>query len=443
MNARYDAFHILFRFETRRERLDVLLEDRLRQATLNPLDKKLLRNLASGVIRHLSLLDWYIDRFYSGRPSRMLIKLRVILRMAFYELLFLEQIPARATVNEYVNLAEKRLNVRTGKLVNGLLRSYLRFELPLDPGHGLPDTAERLSRIYSFPLWMIRRWLSFWPESRVEDLCRAFNQMPEFDVRVNLRKTSVRAFRIRAADAGLKTRQDKRFEYMFTAPDPQTLLQQGWLEQGLISVQDHSAVIPVEILQPEPGDLVLDMCAAPGGKYTQMLEKADDRVTVVAVDSDRERLIRVRENIMRLGLGRGMLVQADSRHLPFKKPFTKILLDAPCSGLGVIRKHPDIKWRRTEKEVDAFSRLQASLLNSAGRHLAPDGRLVYSTCTIDSRENDAVIKAFLEKSAKTFHLEEIPQKFSALCDDGFIKTYPDLHKMDGSFCAILRKNTEK
>ena len=203
-------------------------------------------------------------------------------------------------------------------------------------------------------------------------------------------------------------------------------------------MQDESAHIPVELMDIQDGDIVLDMCAAPGGKFIQILQKQKS-IIAIAVDVDKSRLKRVKENLKRLNLTNGFLVVADGTYLPFKPVFNKILLDAPCSGLGVIRKHPDIKWRRSEAEIQSFTKIQSELIEKAGNHLIKNGHMVYSTCTIDIDEDEKITNTFIEKNSNNFKQITPPEFYNHLQKDGHIRTYPDAQDMDGSYCAIIKK----
>jgi len=218
----------------------------------------------------------------------------------------------------------------------------------------------------------------------------------------------------------------------------QSFIQGGWIADGLCYVQDESASIPVRLLNPAENDWILDVCAAPGGKYTQILESNAKNISAVAVDSDHKRLKKVKENASGYPGRKCFYVAADGRKLPFKIKFDKILVDAPCSGLGVIRKRPDIKWRREMKDIVEFSGIQYDLLKEAAAFLKSKGKLVYSTCTIDELENTEVIKRFLEKQIQ-FKLEKIPESLADYSASGFINTIPHRHHMDGSFAAILTR----
>ncbi len=438
VSAREAAYGIVFKFEQEKARLDSLLADGLNGLENDNRDRRFARNLSSGVIRHLLYLDWISQQLYSGKFKKMLGKTKVLLRLALYEIIFMDAVPARASLNEYVNLAKKKLGFKTSQMVNGILRSYLRQKEKLQPRELINDPLERISVLYSFPIWMVKRWEKYWGLEETERLCRALNKPPRFDLQINTVLISSADFKNKLRQENIAFTESRYFENMLTVEDFHEVLKNGWLEQGLCSVQDESAAIPVQVLDPQNTDLVLDVCAAPGGKFLQLLQKKPRMA--VAADIDLQRLKRVKENVTRLKLAGGYFVCADGRHLPFKARFTKILLDAPCSGLGVIRKHPDIKWRRQPEESASFSILQQEILSSAVALLSTDGQMTYSTCTIDETENENSVVAFLKGNSDTVSVIPPEEKFHSFERGHFLRTFPQNHDTDGSFCALFQKN---
>jgi len=438
-NARALSYRVLLKFEQEHGRLDGLLNEQLKHVRLDNRQQRFLRNLTSGTVRHLIYLDWIIARLYRGRFRKMLLKQKTVLRLALYELIKMQAVPQRATLFEYGELSRKFIGSTGLKVVNGILRSFLRRKDELQPQKLISDPVERISVRYSFPLWMVKRWISFWGEEETEALCRQLNEPPQFELRVNTPKISVELFGKLLKEKKIDFQPSSHFPDVLAVSDIQAVRQAGWFEQGYCLVQDESAHIPVEALQPAVGETVLDVCAAPGGKYTQILQKQQGRGLAVGVDIDLQRLKRVKENVRHLGLSGGAFVCADARNLPFKKSFDKILLDAPCSGLGVIRKHPDIKWRRDFREIVEFSALQSAILEKANDVLKPGGYLVYSTCTLDYMENENVVQNFVERFAEQIKLTDIPAALPGQRQKQFLRTFPHRHNTDGSFCALLEK----
>lgn len=437
--AREVAYYALITFEKEKRRLDDIVDELLEKFPLESRKRRFLKNLTSGVVRHLNYLDWFIARLYKGKLKKLFIKTRILLRMALYEILFMEAVPARATLFEYGALAGRLIDKRTTGLVNGILREFLRKKDALDPAKEIKDPAGRLSVVFSFPLWLIRRWIGFWGEQETEALCKKLNEPPVFDLRIIGKNISPEKFKALLKEKKIPFKESSAFSDMVTVWDVQAVVRNGWFEKGYCVVQDESARLPVEALQPQSGESVLDVCAAPGGKYTQILEAVQPDGLAVALDIDIQRLRRVRENVNRLGLSGGRYVCADARHLPFKPGFDKILVDAPCSGQGVIRKHPDIKWRREFSEIVEFSKMQQDILNTAIDALKPGGRLAYSTCTVDFLENENIVEQIKEIRTDQLRLIDLSDRFSGFTEKGTIRTFPHRHDTDGSFCALIEK----
>ncbi len=437
--ARALAYEVLFKFEKTFDRLDDLSERALQQNEMSARERRFFKNLVSGVVRHRLLLDWIGAQLYKGRYRKLLLKFKILLRLALYELIFLSAIPAHATLNEYVNLAKKKVSSVQVKILNGLLRAYLREKERLVPEKIIKDPMQRLSIQYSFPEWMIKRWIGFWGEQETEALCAALNEPPDFDIRINTQKISAEKFKKRLLEEKVPFSETVFDSNVIRVKDIQPFLRHRWFEKGYCVVQDESAALVVKQMELEEGQAVLDMCAAPGGKYVNMLQQAPKETFLLAMDVDAGRLRKVKENVEHLLLSGAHYVVADGRALPFRHLFDRILIDAPCSGLGVIRKHPDIKWRRSFQEIVEFSAIQRDLLRAAHAQLKKGGVLVYSTCTIDYFENENVIESFLEEFGKEYELLPPLVPEPSMVQGNFVRIFPHRHRMDGSFIARLRK----
>ena len=433
------AYLILLRFEKDKPRLDDLVSEMFAKYDLELQERKYLKNLTSGVVRHLLYLDWIAALVFRGKYRKLYNKGKTILRLALYEIIFLKSVPDYAAINEYVNLTKKRLGLSQSKMINGVLRGYLRREDEIKPEKIIDDKVELICIKYSFPLWLIKRWIGFYGQQETEKLCRSLNQPPEFELRIQENKISTAKFKELLTEKDVAFKESKRFDNLVTIFNVQPIINNGWFDNGYCSLQDESANIPAELLDVKDGDIFLDVCSAPGGKFTQILEKKINNLLAVAVDTDLQRLKKVKQNVERLGLNNGYYVQADGRDLPFKPVFTKILCDVPCSGLGVIRKHPDIKWRRAMDEIVQFSKLQYNILSRAARKLKPGGRLVYSACTIDYLECENVVESFLEQRKAKFEIIAPQKKFRDFVKGDYIQTLPHIHQTDGSFCAVFQK----
>lgn len=441
MNARESAFHILLIFEKTSQHLDGLIEHQLTAGSLSARERKFVHHLVSGVVRNKSLFDWKINSLYKGNYKKVLDKFKILLRLAFYELDFLDYIPPHATVNEYVNIAKKKLPAANVSTVNGILRTYLREGKYLKPEKKFKYADTQLAIKYSFPEWLIKRWLGFWGLDFVTALCESFNKRPVFDVRINEQKISEEEFKQLLINEKIHFTDSAHFKHVVKVTDIQNLRKSGLLKNGFCSIQDESGLFATNLLSiPETGDRILDACSAPGGKYTALWEKYSNSTSIIGVEINGQRILKIRENCERLGAPNPVIIQADTRYMPFNIEFDQILVDAPCSGTGTIQKHPDIKWRRTLEEILSFQKLQLAILNNVSEYLKTDGILVYCTCTIDPAENEAVIEQFLERNSEKFEVIPPPAEFDDFCTDSkYIRTFPHQHDMEGTFAVKLRR----
>ncbi len=440
MNERALASKILLNFQQSLNRLDKIESKFLKNVPLTQNQKRHLKNLISGVLRHQTLLDWYISKLFKGDFQKLIEKGKCILRIGIYEFQYMDHIPPHATVNECVKLAKNQVNLKTSKLVNAILRNFLRQKDELI-AQKEKDLKHNLAVLQSFPNWLIKRWTNYWGESFTKELCSALNELPVFTIRVNPQKIKMEEFENMLIAANIEFIKSAINNGCYYVKKIREIQQAGFFERGLCSVQDESAMIPARLFNFNKEDKFLDVCAAPGGKFTQILQENPRPGFAVAMDENIDRLRRLKENLERLDL-QAFIVVADAKKLPFKIKFSKILLDVPCSGQGVIRKHPDIKWRRFEKDIKEFSELQKAILENTSEYLEKNGSIVYSTCSIDKDENENVVNHFLKTNSSFQKVENqalAQAAFSKIINDGFIRTFPNEHNMDGSFACLIKK----
>ncbi len=359
-----------------------------------------------------------------------------------YQLLFLDKIPPYAVLFEAVEIAKAKYNQKTANLVNAILRNYLRQQKKFDFLEIELDILDKVSLKYSHPKWMLQRWIEYWGIDEVRLLCEANNARPRLAIRLNKSRADMDNFFKILDENGINYERHPDFEEFVWIDNFQEFRKLDFINKGWVSVQDVSTGIPVRVLDPQPGELILDMCAAPGGKTAYIAEKLLDRGGVLALDRHFSRIRMTKENVERLGFSNVFFTAADSVQLSTTKTFDRILLDAPCSGLGVLSKRSDLKWKRTEQDITNLKELQLNLLESAAQAVKLNGIIVYSTCTIEPEENEQVIETFL-KRRPGFELEElggyVPEKY--LSNRRYVRTFPHKHKMDGSFVARLRKTS--
>lgn len=432
------AFHILMRIQKFDAYADRALESGLSRFPLFEADRSLTTELVYGALRWRGRLDWIIRSLYHGKAEAIPNPVRQALRLGLYQLLFLDRVPPHAAVNESVRLVKQTAHTKWSGTVNGMLRSYLR-----DPGshhHVLSETdsAETIAGWMSHPVWLVRRWLDRLGFDRTLQICRADNERPPIGLRVNILKTDLRSVRSRLEEEGIPCRISP------LVPDWLTVRTFGptvrrLVDEGRVTVQDGSAALAAHLVGPEPGDIVLDAAAAPGGKTGHLAELSEDRAFILALDRRFSRVSLIRDGLERLGVRHVYPAVADSRHLPAARA-DKILLDAPCSGMGVIRRRAELRWRMRPGEIPKLTALQRALLHSVATALKPGGILVYSTCTVCPEENQEMIERFLS-GHNAFEIESADGRVSGsvVSAQGMIETWPDRHGLDGGFAVRMRK----
>ena len=381
-----------------------LLESALNRANLSPPDRGLCQELVYGVARWQGTLDWLIDR--KTRPGPPKPPLRDILRLGLYQIFWLDRIPNHAAVHETVELARHfRLTAQTG-FVNAVLRGYLR---EADSTRKLLDDLKQSQPHlgYSHPEWLVKRWFERWGPERTRLLLEWNNTPPSTCARVNLLK-------IDAANLLVQWRNEN-VDYDFVRRDwlPENLVFElkshppfaAWpsFQQGRFYVQDPGTLLAVQMLDPKPGERILDVCAAPGGKLTYIAQLVRNEARVIAHDTSADRLRLLQENCSRLGVTCVQMAPVTqsvdvnlAQSFATLSPFDRILLDAPCSNTGVMRRRVDLRWRIRPDEIDRLSKLQLQLLTQAATLLRPGGTLVYSTCSLEPEENERIVGGFLQ-----------------------------------------------
>lgn len=447
-SAREMALDLLLQMEREQSYSNLLLNQGLKRYPLDERERRLATELIYGTIQRRYTLDQILNRLVKKGADSLEPWVRQLLRLGLYQLLFLDKIPERAAVHETVQLAKKRGHAGIAGLVNGVLRSYLRRREELNPPKN-PQTISEKAAKYSAPEWMIKRMEEAYGEEATQRTLEIVLLPPPVSLRVNRLKISRDAFieRWRREQAG-------EIRPSLIAPEG-VLVEKGGnpahtslFEEGYCTIQDESSMLVAHALNPKSGMMVLDMCAAPGGKTTHLAERMDGEGRILACEIHAHKLPLIREQAERLGHDIIDVKQADGRMLSKELPsasFDAILLDAPCSGLGVMRRKPDIKWSKEAETASSLVRLQKALLDTAAKLLKPGGKLVYSTCTWEPRENAEQIQDFLEShpefSADESLLDDLPDLVAekALTGPGSVQILPHHFGSDGFFISRLKK----
>jgi 16S rRNA (cytosine967-C5)-methyltransferase len=418
---------------------DILLDRALDREALEPQDRALATELVYGTLRWWKKLNWILERSFKGEWLKVPEGVRRILEVALYQILYLERVPAYAAVDEAVAMASAFHGRTWGRMVNAVLRNLLRHPelhtVPAMPGL----EALRISIDGSHPLWLVEAWLARFGAERTEAVCRANNVRPGLGLRVNRRAADREGVLSELAAAGMEARPFALSEDFLIVAKTGSVKNLEGLRAGRYTVQDPSAGFAARLVDPQPGERILDIAAAPGGKTTHMAELSGDQAVIIAADVRPGRLRKVIANRQRLGLSCIHAVAVDAGG-SWKTPFDKVLLDAPCTGLGTVRRRPEIRWFRKPEDVRSLTAAQDRLLDAAAGLVRPAGVLVFSTCTVLDEENAGSMRRFLERHAE-FEIQNASGWVPPAVVDGrgFVETWPDLHGVDGSFAARFKK----
>jgi 16S rRNA (cytosine967-C5)-methyltransferase len=451
--ARKIAYEVLHRVESEDAYASDLLHVELAR-NIKPQDAALATELTLGVLRWRRLLDFLLDRHLKKPVETLDLPVAISLRLGFYQLRFLERIPARAAVNESAELVKNAKKSSAASLVNAVLRRAVEnaknppAEL-LPPGLG---SAERLAILHSHPSWIVERWISRLGESKTIALLEANNRTPRLACSLNAAHLLPGEILAALEESGLHVAPGLLLKAAIAVTSGSPARTEAF-RKGSISIQDEaSQAIPL-LLGVHPGDSVLDLCAAPGGKTAPLARAAGPEGLVIAADRYAHRLRAARAQFERVGLARVHLIELDGeRPLPFRAQFRRILLDAPCSGTGTLARHPEIRWRLRPEQLGELHRLQVALLGNALAALASGGRLVYSTCSMEPEENEDVVAEALRtlpairrlpsrevSSALAPHLAAEVDAANLLDAHGYFRTSPASQCTDGFFAALLEK----
>ncbi len=441
-DARFLAIKSLLEIIKRGKRPRQSLDDIA--SSLDKRDRSFHREIVYGVLRYRDTIDWILKHFLKN-PARLGDFTRNNLRVAIYQIFFM-RVPDWAVVNESVEIEKgKSANTfaaRKASLVNAVLRNALRQKEIFSPPLKLDDPVEAMAINTSHPKWLIQRWIERFGMDDALLFVLANNKVQPFSIRTNTLRTG--------RDGLLDVMRENSIagEPTLFSPDGITLkemLSYADLNciHGLFAVQDEASQLITYLLDPKPGERILDACAAPGGKTSHIAQCMHDRGKIIAVEKDPKRICKLEENLGLLGIRSVAIINADVTDLKFTDmgTFDKILVDAPCSSLGVIRKNPDIKYKNTYTDLLNNSIKQLALLKAASRFLAEKGKLVYSVCSTEPEEGELVVREFLKTETDFCIIEEVQNDFLLpFMDKGMFRTYPYKYNMDGFFGVALCKN---
>ncbi len=434
------AVKILNRIDRSDSYLDRLMDAEMRSAEMNELDKGLMAEIVTGVIRWRNKLDWILTGFFHGNFTKAETNIRNTLRVAAYQIMFLDRVPHSAAVNEAVEFIKRIRGQKVADLVNAILRNIVRNLENLRYPDPNEDRIQHLAVVESHPYWLVKRWVERFGVDQARQLLSANNQRPDLTIRVNRLKMDFNYFLSILEQHQIQFSRSQYLDYYVRVRHMTDIGNSDLFKQGFFGIQDESAGLSVLLLDPKPGDSVLDLCAAPGGKTTFIGELMKNIGEIVAVDRYENRLNLVKTACQRHGVANAHFLVSDSATLR-TTPAEKVLVDAPCSGLGVLCKKPDAKWKREPQDLDNLVRIQRDILENAVTLVRPGGIMVYSTCTTEPEENIGLVGEFLSKHPE-FSVEPAQQfvKPELVHPDGYVETLPHKHSMDGSFAIRLKKS---
>lgn len=436
MSFRLEAYNTILKVLKGGEFSDTLLNQRANKLKNKGEDVALFYTTVKGVIKMRQKLDFILS-FYTDEEKFKTtdIKIKILLYLGLYQLCCLDSIPDHAAINETVELAKSVLSPQVADFVNAVLRSYQREDRVVYP----EDKALRIAYEHSYPPELIKKWIELWGAEDTEYMAMYFNENPELHIRVNSTATTPDKLQKYFARRDIEIVPSTASRMMFYTSQSAEVLDEVAFSEGYFTVQDTSAALVVELMAPQPEESVLDLFAAPGGKCTYIAELMQDRGEVVAVDKSPKKMKLLKQTADRLQLKNILQITTDAlKYGPIAPAFDRVLVDAPCSGWGVFSRKADLRWQ-SHSDIGELIKLQARALDYAAQFVKQEGYLVYSTCTMNSEENEKQVQAFLARNPKFALVPAeafIPKEFT---ENGMLKTIPFKHHMDGAFAAKMQR----
>lgn len=446
MNQRDIAFKILYDVLAKKGYLNIVLNKYLNNNEIEDVDKSFIKEIVFGTIERKYTLDRIIDHYSTKGIKKIDDKVLIILEMGLFQLMYTDKVPDYAAINESVNLAKKYIGKYASKFVNAVLRSYLRNTKQIKFSQPDENLIEYLSFKYSFPEWIVKRLLNNYDRDATESILESLNGRPEISIRINTLKIDGKNFEKKLKDRGLNYKKGLYNDDAYYI-GLKNITNDEMYNEGLIQVQDEGAMIISKVLSPKPDDMVMDVCSAPGGKTTHLSQLMNNKGKIVAFDIYEHKIDLIKRNCRRLGIDNVDALVFDSTNVnsEYIDKADKVLVDVPCSGIGIIRKKPDIKLKNyTEKDFEELNNIQYRILSSSSKYVKRGGYILYSTCTIGREENMNVVDKFLNEN-KEFKISDIrpflPEKLISYVDDrGCIQLLPNINNTDGFFICKMQRN---
>ncbi|MPW26033.1 16S rRNA (cytosine(967)-C(5))-methyltransferase RsmB [Alkalibaculum sp. M08DMB] len=433
------AIKLLYEINTNDAFINIVLKKSLKNSLLKDVDRSFINALVNGVIKNRNYCDWIITNHSKTKFEKISPWIKEILRLSVFQIFFLDKVPDSAAVNESVKLSKKYSKGKADKFVNGVLRNIIRNKDEIINKNFTQH--EELIIKYSAPVWIAELLKNQYKLSTVKSFfIESLNSAPT-TIRVNKLKINKNDLIKILEEEDIDVYDAKLCESAIVIKNFGDITKYNSYKDGLFIIQDEAAMLVVDVLDPKPGDIVLDMCSAPGGKTTHIGEKILDQPGLSARDIYQHKLELINENCNRLHLENVKLELKNGSVLYSEdiEKYDKILLDAPCSGLGIIRRKPDIKWKLKKQDINSIIKLQKQLIDNAFTYLKPGGVLVYSTCTINKMENQEIVEYLMNKYKNAVLLDIENVNKDILLNDKFIQTFPELDGCDGFFISKILK----
>jgi len=451
-DPRHIALNVLVSWHKASYTLDKSLENHSEEISLlSQKDKKLCNALIFGVLRHRESIDWIIQAFSNTPLEKITIKPLYLLRVALFQILYMDRVPVFAAINTTVEITKKLSGKKAAGFINAVLRkaadNFSKVALP----DAKRDAAKFISIKFSLPLWLARKWTDAFGFKKTDLLCRQINTIPPITLRTNTLKIDRQSLakKLSSSVKNIQLTGYSKLGISFISPSV-PIQELETFKLGLFQIQDEAAQIVTDFLAPRPGEKILDACAGLGGKTGHIAQEMENQGIIIAADLENKKLESLILDSKRLGIDIIKTKPVDLLKTSIKDfdfYFDRVLIDAPCTGLGVMRRNPDTKWKRTKNDITRLAAKQKKMLNAAANLLKPGGILVYAVCSCEKEENEDVIHKFLEKR-KDFSIDKdfkYGNYSNLITNEGFLKTYPDIDRdnkadnMDGFFAARLKR----
>lgn len=432
------ALKTLYKIDKEEAYSNIALDENIKE-NKNKLDDRdigFISEIVYGVTSWKLTIDEIIKKYSKLKLKKISPWILNILRMGIYQIVFLDKVPKSAAVNESVNLAKRYGHKGSSNFVNAILRKVEKKDY--EAFFEIENPIERISKTTSMPVWMIEELLKENDINKVEEICKASNIKPKVTIRINCLKTNKKELENLLTKRNINF-QEGNLEDFLILEKAKNIEKLDLFRQGYFTVQDEGAGLIAKIVDPQPNEVILDACSSPGGKTTYMAELMEDKGEIIAWDLHPHRVQLVEENAERLDIH---IIKTECQDAmiykeEYKEKFDKILLDVPCLGIGVLKRKPDIKWKRKPEDIEEITQIQQKILETCSKYLKPKGQMVYSTCSIFQEENDKVVEKFL-KNNQNFEYTKI--KMSKIGNRNTIQLYQN-DETDGFFICKVQKNS--